>query len=301
LVDLNELRIDGQKVPVQASVVRSSPKGKVAEFDISNTGHSATMSHLPLEKVSRSLGSATIEVAYDVQIQELAGRALKHPIVVKGQHLAVTVKVVNHPTADYQTNLAPAKQAERAGVWLRRGNKVAPLQIVFGLRDQPFEWTHFNAWLRLDDGEVVRLDRVGRSHGSDKGHHRCSNQWGLSSVEAAEDQATADLVVRPDVERAETATSIPTLWLGQWVFEDVPLDAQPLRQHAGRTYDENMPSLVPAKAKRLTVKEVSVRRITSCSGGGGSRSCGMVLLQESCHGEQEAASEAEAAGVAAGA
>ena len=230
-----------------------------------------SFTHLPLEAVGRQRGLVDVEVDAGLSVElELAGQALPQPVVLPADQVAGAVagqvEVVDEPTGVYlaEAELPVSEQATRAGVWFEERNPArgerSPVLVV-AVTDQPHP-VHLEWEVRVGQ-ETVRLDWVGGSSGTQAGGHYHTRRLNLSQLmRDRPGLERVDVIVRPSVERAETAVEPMPTWLGEWVFEGVPLDA-PIE--AGRVSLELhrvdvLPSLVEAKARALTWEEAAGQR-----------------------------------------
>ena len=229
-----------------------------------------SFTHLPLEAVGRQRGLVDVEVDAGLSVElELAGQALPQPVVLPADQVAGSVagqvEVVDEPTGVYlaEAELAESEQATRAGVWFEQPRQVfnerGPMLVV-GVVDQPHR-VDLECEVRVGQ-ETVRLDWVGSASGrraDGRGHYQ-TLRFDLSRLmRDRPGLERVDVIVRPSVKRAETAIEPVPTWLGEWVFEGVPLDApiEADRVSLDLHRVDVLPSLVEAKARALTWEEAA--------------------------------------------
>jgi len=230
-----------------------------SDFEVSGTGWNNSVSHLPTAGLSSELGTKKISLevtpAYTLTIPQAGLSAQPH----RGprQTLTASIEVVDHFTGQYlTTGPSDAERAANAGVWFDTDNK-APRSLTVGMRH--FESIHgFQLWVR--SGGVIypvevesQSSRSGPSQGGSRGNYSHSTvRFDLHALPPKVFQQThIDLMVRPDWEEAEAAVHSQPLWLGQWTFRNIPLDAEPVPKWEPLTRTAP-PSLVPAEVVTLT-------------------------------------------------
>ncbi|MFW6061133.1 MAG: hypothetical protein ACODAQ_13210, partial [Phycisphaeraceae bacterium] len=253
---LAELQIDGDPVEL-----RDWLRQRAARFDLKSNGSSSSSTHLPLEKVGVRLGRVPIEAEVSTELSvAIAAQSVAQKIALPAQRLNAHVEVVEGYTGDYlRDEIAPADQARRAGVWIEDSPRGRPgRHLIFAVREQP-DRVRTKSWLRVGN-KVVPLSRGGHGHwrdGSGEHHHhqRYSLERFFRKHPEFEGEAHVDLIVRADVDAAETEVADRPMWLGEWVFEDVPLDAEPVQNTPDLSRVTELPTLVPARARVLTLEE----------------------------------------------
>ncbi len=256
---LTELRVDGESVELLPPFL-----SKAAEAE---TGSGQMSYRLPLSAAGERAGRVPIEAEVELALlPSMGGKPVVQAITGGPLHVGTEVIVGEAYTGDYlRDELPAAHQAPRAGVWIEAGGSNSQQRnLVLAVVDQP-DRVKVNVWIRAGS-LVVRL-RPERQRWGDRNHgkHYLFARWSLTELfkdhPGLKDATHVDVIVRPNIKEAETRVTPPKLWLGEWVFEDVPLTAAPLGQHDSFTgipslpKPGDLPTLVAAKARLLTIEQ----------------------------------------------
>ncbi|MEX0887562.1 MAG: hypothetical protein WD009_14110 [Phycisphaeraceae bacterium] len=269
-VHVEQIRVEGGAVQLPRSWTPGREVGRF-EYEAGTMRlRSGSFTHLPLEAVGRQRGFVHVEVDAGLSVElEIAGQALPQPVVLPADQVAGAVagqvEVVDEPTGVYlaEAELPASEQPARAGVWFEQPNPArnegSPVLVVAVL-DQPHR-VDLECEVRIGQ-ETVRLAWVGSHSGGGvqgRGHYQAL-RFELSRLQRDRPGLErVDVIVRPSVERAETAIEPVPTWLGEWVFEGVPLDApiEADRVSLDLHRVDGLPSLVEAKARALTWEEAA--------------------------------------------
>jgi len=250
---LKSLRINGDPVKVPPELKQEAGKFEINEYQSRNSKRP-----LPLTEVGRKLGRATIDARFEVEHRlKLAGQSVTKPLKLTGQKATATVDVLDHPTGHYVDTIHKPSGTRPIGVWIDRtsvagGSSLGKTQRMLAVGTTHHVHTPIEYWLRFD-GEVHQLTQRYRGK---KGSQLWSIQTLYDRFPALKERQRVDLIVRTDVEAVETATTRRgRAWLGQWTFEDVPLDAA-AREPGNDTIYE-FPTLVSPTQRPLTVAEAT--------------------------------------------
>lgn len=248
------LRIDGQPQTLPPQL--RSPLSQIS-LSRSGQGHAAT--HLSLDALPQEPGAYAVEIDVDLEYSlDLDGFNL--PAVARGEAtLSTVIEVVDEPTANYVENASFSLKDRVEHAWLEIRRKPShSARIHIGLY-QP-EFIRPRLWARVG-GEVVDaspwvvLTSWSTFLAPGRSLETLELQIDIAKVRADWPDAEAiDVIMRPDFAAAEAYPTTIPIWRGEWVFPQIPLDAEPITEPRRQLWP--LPeSLVKPIARPLTHEE----------------------------------------------
>ena len=216
----------------------------------------------PIEEFIKHRGAATIDMLLEIQttIVAINGTSVALPTVKTQEPLQFPLEVTEEPTGDYlSTELPLDEQVKKASIYIRENNRTNARSLVVVMRiDQTGKTLssgNIEIWI-LADGKVYPLQSYGYGYRGGP-NPTVSFAWDLEKIKnypLVPINKTVDLLIFPDINRAEIASFQQKTWLGQWIFRDVPLDATPVTVEK-ITETDLPPSLVTPEVRYLTFED----------------------------------------------
>jgi len=250
IVKLTGLWIDGKPVDTHPHT-----QWQAATLEAKSGGYSNGSSPLLRSPLRETVGESMIEVQTDVTMSvTIGGQIVAATVPLTPPRLSAKVTTVHEPTGNYITDeISLAARSWRVGIWIERANQNSNQRhLVFGVF-AALPISEYRFWLRYE-GKVVPFE----PHTSAWSSHHARYRWTIDDLIAQHPELARsqhiDMIIRPDIQHAETAAGKMPIWLGEWVFEDVPLDAAPVPEIPQYPKDQ-LPTLVPAQTRALTLEE----------------------------------------------
>ena len=246
IITLNELSVDSQVMQLSPSTVFAIKPNVTAVCPVT----------LLLAAVGQHLGPVPIEAEATIMLlPRINGRAmLARPTKIATQRLKVEVLVMNEPTGQYiREDPTATNESHSPGVWIIQDIGYERLLVSGPSNNLGWEYYTYSYWLRVD-GVVVRLSQCPCTVSFPAQYSCFDIQKILKTYPAIKDKPSADLIVRPDIDSAETRVDMPPVRLREWVFEDIPLNAAPVKTRFDDTISK-LPTLAPVRTRVLTLEE----------------------------------------------
>ncbi|MEM6458108.1 MAG: hypothetical protein AAF710_01820 [Planctomycetota bacterium] len=243
------------------------------EITFDPTGSSRKVHHLPVGSASRELGTRKLTVRFEptYRLRITGAAAPLPPFTEPPAAVSQTVEVVDGFTGRYlpptDPAASPAARAENTGVWVGEeqvtSGSVRTLFVAV-LASERLTPDGLKYWARLGD-RVFPVGPSAMTWGHQGGRHYAVVRFRPDSdfLDRGEVAERVDLIVRPDIEHAETTSSADParVWCGEWVVRDIPLDL-PATSGWDPTRSAPPPKIVPVGARTLT-PEAAMRPVTA--------------------------------------
>ena len=274
-VHVEEIRVQGEAVPLPRWWTPGREAGRFEYEAGSMRLRRGSFLHLPLDAVGTHRGLVDVELDAGLSVELTIGPQfyahVPQLVVLPADQVAgvsAQIEVVDEPTGVYlaEAELPVSEQATRAGVWFEEPNTARGERsrvLVVAVLDQPHR-VDLECEVRIGQ-ELVRLGWIGSSNGREadgRGHYQALRFDMSQLMRDRPGLERVDVIVRPSVDRAEAAIEPVPTWLGEWVFEGVPLDGPIEADRVSLDlYRVNvLPSLVEAKVRALTWEEATGKK-----------------------------------------
>ena len=213
---------------------------------VPGTGDSSS-SYLPLEQVGARLGVVPVEIEVEPKYVVTAGAWTSAAVKGAVRKLTANVEVVDHPTGNYVEPAAVplADRAANAWVWFLNDQRSGKRRLAFRTvrTEQMHQMHQARLWVRVDGRTIDVPNKFGSSWADEHFTPYTNLEWLRQRFPEA---MRVDLILRTNADHEEKSVMIRSMWLGEWMFRNIPLDAERQDQQQTQTPESRVPAQVLA-------------------------------------------------------